>query len=488
MSLAFVPPTGPSKNWTRLDPEDLDQRLATLGLVRNRPEPAIICRHCQYALKPSGEAVSKHLWEKHQLSTDARKGLNPFVKSLNLPNPNQLPLRPDGCPPHPYLIAQPGVACRQCSFRSTSIDLVRRHLSKVHGQKKDRQIWFSDLIHENLSLQSWTQNGPRGYWIVAASEHLPEAPTATDVSCSPRRRQKVAKLHEEEQQRIVAERQQRSAIDTGTDDLALTSNWMRRTGWATTFAGVDRLLLLRLAEHPFSSGDHMDLGCYGTTKMYSSADDERCLIAVGQAVDHFFDRCEDTARNTDHSIRCWLRSQIPDRPYKAPFELLGRSRTTVTYRRFWKRLMYFVFRLHQLDDVLVRDLLHVQLSAKLSKAVHEIWAVLQSNAADSDMDRCMMGSSLLAPKLASSSLSRRDQPLVSTTLGRRTNPMLSSHDIDGEDYLGSSDQDSTDGEYDPSDQIDDEYCDDQSSSEDDMASVQSSRENRECKLTAFRES
>lgn len=39
------------------------------------------------------------------------------------------------------------------------------------------------------------------------------------------------------------------------------------------------------------------------------------------------DRCADTVKHTDVSIRCWLRSQYVDRPYKAPFELVGRDST-----------------------------------------------------------------------------------------------------------------------------------------------------------------
>jgi hypothetical protein len=46
------------------------------------PECAIICTRCQYALQPAGEAVSKHLWEKHEVPLNQRVGLNSFVRSL----------------------------------------------------------------------------------------------------------------------------------------------------------------------------------------------------------------------------------------------------------------------------------------------------------------------------------------------------------------------------------------------------------------------
>lgn len=73
------------------------------------------------------------------MPADSRRGLVSFVESLGFPDPNKLGLRPDGSQPHPYLALQPGAACRQCAFRSTSVDLVRCHLVKVHGLKGTRQ-------------------------------------------------------------------------------------------------------------------------------------------------------------------------------------------------------------------------------------------------------------------------------------------------------------------------------------------------------------
>ena len=81
---------------------------------------------------------------------------------------------------------------------------------------------------------------------------------------------------------------------------------MRRTGWETTFAGADRNLLATLCKRPVDNGHRLRLGRYGQREIYSSAGDERQLVLVGQAVDQFFHRCEDTVRHTDVSTRCWL--------------------------------------------------------------------------------------------------------------------------------------------------------------------------------------
>ena len=296
-----------AQRWNSLDPKSFDRRLAGLGLYRNRPGPTIICRQCQYAIQASGEAVARHLWEKHQVPPDVRKGLTSFVKSLHLPDPNRLSCRPDASSPHPYLTVQRGTACRHCSFRSTSMNLIHRHLSKAHGQKPDQQTWLRELVHEDLGPQSWTRNGPREYWIVT-NEERPDLTIATavtaakDASYSPRRRQRVAELHESQRQRIATNKGCQSTTHLGSDDMTLISNWMRHTNWATTFAGADRRLLLMLTERPTANVDRLRLSRDEAMEIYSSAEDEDQLTTVEKAVDHFFNRCEDTARNTDHSI------------------------------------------------------------------------------------------------------------------------------------------------------------------------------------------
>ncbi|KAK0259593.1 hypothetical protein LTR35_018091 [Friedmanniomyces endolithicus] len=92
---------------------------------------------------------------------------------------------------------------------------------------------------------------------------------------------------------------------------------MHRTDWAATFAGVEHRLLQTLGESPAWDGRGLELGHDGAKLLQSSEHDKTRLSRIGVAVDHSFDRGEDTARNTDHSMICWLLSQIPGRPHKA---------------------------------------------------------------------------------------------------------------------------------------------------------------------------
>jgi hypothetical protein len=160
-------------------------RLTTLRLGSkgwdNKPEPAIICKECKYALQPSGERILEHLEEKHQISAKARRGLNAFIGSLHLPDPKTLPLQGDGLLPHPYLSIKRGLSCRGCTSRTTSHVVLSRHLSKAHGVRKGQQDFLSYSIHNYVSLRSWTQNGAREYWIVEGDRRtvLPQANSDT---------------------------------------------------------------------------------------------------------------------------------------------------------------------------------------------------------------------------------------------------------------------------------------------------------------------
>lgn len=72
-----------------MNEEDLSCKLHRLGLILNRPEPALICWQCKYALQPNGTRVSKHLAEKHAVPASERKELVSYIDSLRLSYPTQ---------------------------------------------------------------------------------------------------------------------------------------------------------------------------------------------------------------------------------------------------------------------------------------------------------------------------------------------------------------------------------------------------------------
>jgi hypothetical protein len=117
--------------WIHLPNEEVNRRLSSIGLALCESDRVLVCTRCKYALQPSGQTVSKHLWEKHHVPTKERAGLNLFVRNLNLPDPNSVPKRLDGDPAHPHLLAQSGYTCLQCDYRTTSDTLARRYLPPI---------------------------------------------------------------------------------------------------------------------------------------------------------------------------------------------------------------------------------------------------------------------------------------------------------------------------------------------------------------------
>jgi hypothetical protein len=355
--------------WIHLPNEEVNRRLSSIGLALCESDRVLVCTRCKYALQPSGQTVSKHLWEKHHAPAKERAGLNLFVRSLNLPDPNSVPKCLDGDPSHPHLLAQSGYTCLQCDYRTTSDTLTRRHLSQKHSQQFPRLSTADNRCWLEVTLQSWTQNGKREFWIVATSED----DEAQALEQSPRRKRKLSQICQAEEER--ATRRYQSMRDDTPHDPMLSSNWIRRTGWVQMFSSMDRRLLLKLAQPPVVQG--MSVSGTGEEEIVSSAADERLIQMVGLAVDRFFDRCEDTILHIDHSLLCWLRSQYFGKAYKAPFELSGRNATRKRYRGLWKKMIFFCIRAHLVQaqdaDGVVWG---IPFSANAWIAIQNLWKVV----------------------------------------------------------------------------------------------------------------
>jgi hypothetical protein len=229
-----------SDDWGALSPEQMHRRLSQLGLVLCENDRIVICKHCKYALQPSGQTVSKHLWEKHSVPAKDRAGLNAFVGSLKLQDPNSVSSCPDGSPAHPHLIVQRGVTCLQCRYRTTSTNLLQRQTTKEHGQRKCRDESDKGTLWVETELQSWSQNGKREFWIVRTGQEDVPSP----VEQSPRRKRRLSQIHKAEVER-AARRQRLMETDSGEDAL-LSSNWIRRTGWTEMFLGANRSFLVMM--------------------------------------------------------------------------------------------------------------------------------------------------------------------------------------------------------------------------------------------------
>jgi len=362
--------------WNDLSSNELAGRLSDLGLVLCQADGVLVCVHCKYSLQPSGQTVSKHLWEKHSLPAKDRAGLNAFVRGLELHDPNALPPCPDGSPVHPHLAVQCGVTCLQCRYRTTSPTLLKRHMAKEHGQRKCRDGSDKDTLWAEVSLQSWSQQGKRDFWIVKTIRE--DEPSL--VVQSPRRKRRLSQIRKEEVERLARRQQSMDAGDR--EDPLLSSNWMRRTGWNKLFSGTDRSVLVALSRPPMAGSDGFSVGGQHADEMMFSTADERRLAVVSIAIDRFLDRCEDTLRHSDHSIRCCLRSHFPGRSYKSPFELPSRNSTRTRYRSLWKRMVFFCIRIHLLGENIREDVLHLPFPNDLQLKTERLWSQLTDTTND----------------------------------------------------------------------------------------------------------
>ncbi|KAI1839744.1 hypothetical protein JX266_014045 [Neoarthrinium moseri] len=319
--------------------------------------------------------------------------LHPFPTQ---PNPNTLPLRPDRSPVHPNLVSRKGFVCEHCLYRTTSIELVKRHLSKGHDRRgaKRKRTWLQDEIYSNVVLQNWTQNGARKYWIAAPSSDHPmpvrreHFMTSHDLPNFTRTAM-VHQIQQAERYYIARLAAGHPAMDgIGRPDMAIQTNWMRRTGWQRMFEGDVRRDLLAKLTLIASKGDRQDFGVYQDgIKVFSSAEDERQLCRIVTALDELRQRCEDTVRHTDVSIRCWLRSNLPDRTHQKPFELVALESTRIGYWRLIQRFVCFTFRLWRLPRAVRRSIRRRPMTQAQRKALRTAWsAVTEEGTPDPSRD------------------------------------------------------------------------------------------------------
>ena len=267
---------------------------------------------------------------------------------------------------------------------------MKRHISKEHGRGVFRNDLHGGGVHDEVRRQSWTQNGAGGYWIVDSRDSLLARLAAACSESSPRRQRRVAKLCEAETHRLAEGKLNRSATDAGIDDLALASNWMRRTNWARTFDGVDRRLLMRLAEHPAPNGRRLVFGSLGTNTIFSDAMDEQRLLDIGPAIDRFFDRCEDPVRHTDTSTAERIAEEIGEWPGIIPYPSLSELLSFVT--KPIPQLLLFDDGLQcRLDPIRCR---HITRDVKSLKGhwrtSHNGWSVQQSRGGPGAVKRAAM--------------------------------------------------------------------------------------------------
>uniref|UniRef100_A0A0D2XRM9 Uncharacterized protein n=1 Tax=Fusarium oxysporum (strain Fo5176) TaxID=660025 RepID=A0A0D2XRM9_FUSOF len=176
-----------------------------------------------------------------------------------------------------------------------------------------------------------------------------------------------------EEPELLAKQPSVPLASEGVPKKELLTNWMRRTRWDETLGQGRRDILVTLSELPLIHSQPLWLGVHNGQELYSSVKNECKLVSIVAALDRLFDRCEETVRYTDVSVRRWLRGRFPDRPYKAPFELVMRPTSERQYRNEFKRCACFWFRVLGLSPSMARSILGQELSQRQREMLEQLW-------------------------------------------------------------------------------------------------------------------
>ncbi|KAJ4152226.1 hypothetical protein NW765_017735 [Fusarium oxysporum] len=175
----------------------------------------------------------------------------------------------------------------------------------------NRQHWLRDHIQQGVLFQSWTANNTRRSWLVSTGNDFNSGsiPSSILLQASPDPIKLLAqKLFTEEHARLESQQSggQRYCSKETPASSALQTNWLRRTGWETTFRDAHRDILVRLAALPhYTANRPLPLGVVEGEEIFSLARDERKLVFMMAALDRLLDQCGETVRKTD--VCFWVR-------------------------------------------------------------------------------------------------------------------------------------------------------------------------------------
>ncbi|KAH7189836.1 hypothetical protein DER44DRAFT_708438 [Fusarium oxysporum] len=226
-------------------PTSLYPLLDTLQLFYDTKACLLICTQesCKFALSNGPSQVVAHLRDKHNIPTEARKGLHRLLKSLSpkLLDPNKALLPADGSARHDKLQVYEGFACLNCPFRTISIQLMRRHQSSPpegcsSGVSHTRSLRRRDLDQqfECVYLQTWTTGSTRKYWIIKRGGSIVRQVDSPAVQAH--LRGVLTREFSRQQPNPDTMTTTAPAPSAGMTAFALQTPWLDRTGWDRTYS------------------------------------------------------------------------------------------------------------------------------------------------------------------------------------------------------------------------------------------------------------
>ncbi|KAI5455742.1 hypothetical protein BGZ63DRAFT_137258 [Mariannaea sp. PMI_226] len=382
------------------------QRLLTnLQLYIDPNARVLICcrNECLCALSTDGSRVTTHLRDKHNIPADMRKGLTKVLKTQRLLDPDKALPREDGLPEHPYLRTYDGFDCDGCTFRTVSLQSMKRHFSdpamhdqcRHYGQTRSANEF--DELFQYVFLQTWVSGPGRQYWLIERNgsrlrpiggqqvqDHLR---SIRERERERERRQMTTAVGAGDYHSMPSKRLLRASspdLSSGSGNLTFAEKtpWIERTGWEEMYQGKNRSVLSALMERPDSwphylGQDHV-LGYRSTNDsetdvIISPAGDELRIAAILNMFDRVMDQCEETARKTSRGILCWLRSSRALSCYPKPFTFVSSPSTTKGYRLLFKRCLALVLRAYRMASANRQKFIGSRLSKKQIRYLELVW-------------------------------------------------------------------------------------------------------------------
>lgn len=187
---------------------------------------------CQHAVAPG--SISRHLRDKHQVRREVQKQADQYTKLWQWPYDVQSILLPlDGSLPQPILPILNGFQCINCSFKSQSQKLLRKHQSKEHNRRYLKNEEICTVVH----LQTWFTKKKARYWVVDATRPSRDVNNTSGSSSGSRNdatEDTGAAIKAEIEEWMKKEEEEEYKASTVATEVDL---WLQYTGWEEVLAG-----------------------------------------------------------------------------------------------------------------------------------------------------------------------------------------------------------------------------------------------------------
>ncbi|KAM5526854.1 hypothetical protein FOXYSP1_20687 [Fusarium oxysporum f. sp. phaseoli] len=238
-------------------PTSLYPLLDTLQLFYDTKACLLICTQesCKFALSNGPSQVVAHLRDKHNIPTEARKGLHRLLKSLSpkLLDPNKALLPADGSARHDKLS---GVS----------------HTRSLRRRDLDQQF-------ECVYLQTWTTGSTRKYWIIKRGGSIVRQVDSPAVQAH--LRGVLTREFSRQQPNPDTMTTTAPAPSAGMTAFALQTPWLDRTGWDRTYSNKGQREVLAALTRTCTSPGRQEY-FVGSGKVYGLEDD---IVSPGEDED-----------------------------------------------------------------------------------------------------------------------------------------------------------------------------------------------------------